>query len=106
MRFVGLFFIVAFSSCLDVAAIEMELGLPLDYNRELQTVGVSNLASGLTGGFTGSYIFSQTIFSMRRGVSSRVNGAVIAIIQIVVILLPVPVTSYIPKVMTTVICAQ
>jgi SulP family sulfate permease len=98
VRFTGLFFIVAFSSCLDVAAIEMELGLPLDYNRELQTVGISNIASGLTGGFTGSYIFSQTIFSMRRGVSSRVNGAVIAIIQIVVILMPVPVTSYIPKV--------
>jgi hypothetical protein len=39
--------VVAFSSSLDVAAIEMELGLPLDYNRELQTVGLSNLCSGL-----------------------------------------------------------
>jgi SulP family sulfate permease len=28
----GMWIIVAFSSCLDVAAIEMELGLPLDYN--------------------------------------------------------------------------
>jgi SulP family sulfate permease len=33
----GMFFVVAFSSSLDVAAIEMELGLPLDYNKELQT---------------------------------------------------------------------
>jgi SulP family sulfate permease len=32
-RGVGMFLVVAFSSSLDVAAIEMELGLPLDYNR-------------------------------------------------------------------------
>ncbi|CAN0576636.1 unnamed protein product, partial [Laminaria digitata] len=30
--------VVAFSSCLDVAAIEMEMGTPLDFNAELQTV--------------------------------------------------------------------
>ena len=29
----GMFLVVAFSSSLDVAAIEMEMGLPLDYNR-------------------------------------------------------------------------
>lgn len=147
-------FVVAFSSCLDVAAIEMEMGTPLDFDAELQTVssdgsgicnqpsvfttvqrislsdpgacylalspvstgdrtclslrsgvvdadiccpnlstlvfppytyngvvttrrctclavflqvGWSNVTSGLSGGFTGSYIFSQTIFSLRAG---------------------------------------
>lgn len=30
--------VVAFSSCLDIAAIEMEMGQPLDCNGELQTV--------------------------------------------------------------------
>jgi hypothetical protein len=30
--------VVAFSSCLDVAAIEMEVSKPLDYNKELATV--------------------------------------------------------------------
>ena len=33
--------IVAFSSCLDVAAIEMDLGRPLDMDGELTTVGIS-----------------------------------------------------------------
>jgi hypothetical protein len=119
-----MFLVVAFSSSLDVAAIEMELGTPLDYNRkfnasvtvnyesvfssfppffpvhspgELNTVGISNLVSGLFGGYTGSYIFSQTIFSMRRGVSSTVNGYIIAVGEILVVLLPVSLTSYIPK---------
>lgn len=30
-----MFIVVTFSSSLDVAAIEMELGLPLDYDKEL-----------------------------------------------------------------------
>lgn len=33
-----MFLVVAFSSSLDVAAIEMEMGLPLDYNRYVSTV--------------------------------------------------------------------
>lgn len=45
----GMIFVVALSSSLDVAAIELELKCPLDYNRELRTVGISNLVSGLTG---------------------------------------------------------
>ena len=97
LKVVGLFLIVAFSSSLDVAAIEMECGRPLNYDHELQTVGVANLASGLTGGFSGSYIFSQTIFSFRRGVTSRVNGWAVILSELVIIILPISITSYIPK---------
>ena len=68
---VAMYFVVAFSSSLDVAAIQMELGRTLHYNEELKTVGISNLVSGLTGGFTGSYIFSQTIFTMRAHVGCK-----------------------------------
>lgn len=56
-KFVGMVLVVAFSSSLDVAAIEMELGLPLDYNRELQTVGLSNLCSG----FFCSYMYIHAL---------------------------------------------
>ena len=98
-RFVGMLLVVAFSSSLDVAAIEMEVGLPLDYDRELQTVGLSNLFSGCMGGFTGSYIFSQTIFTLRRGVTDdvRVCGWTVAIVELMVVAAPVAVTSYLPK---------
>jgi sulfate permease, SulP family len=57
--------VVAFSSSLDVAAIEMEIRRPLDYDHELRMIGLSNVVSGLSGGYTGSYIFSQTIFCLR-----------------------------------------
>ena len=96
-KLIGLFLIVSFSSSLDVAAIEMECGRPLNYDHELTTVGISNLCSGMTGGFSGSYIFSQTIFSFRRGITSRWSGWVIVIAELFVILLPIPVTSYLPK---------
>lgn len=93
----AMFLVVAFSSSLDIAAIEMELGLPLDYNRELNTVGLSNLFSGLLGGYTGSYIFSQTIFSLRRGVVHRVCGIIVAVLELIILAMPISITSYIPK---------
>ena len=46
---VALTLVVAFSSSLDVAAIEMEVKKACDYNHELQTIGFSNVVSGLTG---------------------------------------------------------
>jgi len=45
----------------------MEMGKALNFNHELVTVGISNALSGLTGGFSGSYIFSTTIFTFRTG---------------------------------------
>lgn len=46
-------------SSLDVAAIQQDNPEELDYNKELTTVGISNIAAGLAGaGMTGSYIFS------------------------------------------------
>lgn len=97
LRWAGMVLVVAFSSSLDVAAIEMELGLPLDYNRELETVGISNILSGSLCGYTGSYIFSQTIFTMRQGVFSRKCGLFIILFELAVVLSPVSVTSFIPK---------
>ena len=98
---------VSFSSCLDVAAISMDMGEALDTNKELMTVGISNckflaslrvihrgfpdiflspsfspVVSGLFGGFTGSYIFSQTIFTYRTGCRSRWVGALVSLVFI------------------------
>lgn len=39
---VGMVFVVAFASCLDVAAISMDKGEALDTNQELATVGIGN----------------------------------------------------------------
>ncbi|KAL7522385.1 hypothetical protein ACHAWX_007050 [Stephanocyclus meneghinianus] len=75
----GMTFVVSFSSCLDVAAISMDMGQALDTNNELMTVGISNFLSGCLGGFTGSYIFSQTIFTYRTG--CRQDGYIIQLLS-------------------------
>jgi len=81
----GMVFVVSFSSCLDVAAISMDMGEALDVNNELMTVGISNFVAGLAGGFTGSYIFSQTIFTYRTGCRSRWIGVLVAFTFIAVV---------------------
>lgn len=97
LTWLGMLFVVALSSSLDVAAIELEMDEPLNYNKELKVVGISNLVSGMTGGYTGSYIFSQTIFSLRIGVRSRIAGFSIAVFQLIIILCPFPILSYVPN---------
>ena len=93
---IGMTFVVALSSSLDVAAIELELKQPLDYNHELSTVGLSNCLSGVTGGYTGSYIFSQSIFSLRAGIRSRLSGFVLALSEAIIVVLPVNILAYVP----------
>lgn len=83
---VGMVFVVSFSSCLDVAAIAIDMGEALETNKELIVVGVSNLISGLTCGFTGSYIFSSTIFTYRTGTTNRAVGLVVAGAELAVFL--------------------
>jgi MFS superfamily sulfate permease-like transporter/CRP-like cAMP-binding protein len=121
---VGMVFVVSFASCLDVAAISMDMGEALDTNRELATVGICNgtcvkikmlsclafclfasqhvfisiylVMSGLTFGFTGSYIFSQTIFTYRTGVHSRWIGAMIMVVFLYIVASPVNILEIAP----------
>lgn len=89
--------VVALSSSLDIAAIDLELPKPLEYNYELRIVGLSNVISGLTGGYTGSYIFSQTIFSLRAGIRSRLCGYVIAIMAAITVVMPFSILDFVPN---------
>ncbi len=93
----SMIFVVALSSSLDVAAIELELDQPLNYNHELTTVGLSNVISGLSGGYTGSYIFSQSIFSLRAGIRSPLAGYVLACCQLLILIVPFPVLAFVPS---------
>ena len=54
-------------------------------------------ASGITGGFTGSYIFSQTLFTFRTGTTSRLCGAFVAGAEFLLFLAPFSMVSYVPK---------
>jgi len=95
--FLAMYAVVAFGSSLDVAAVQFEIGKPMDYDQELVTVGISNFVSGATGGYTGSYIFSQTIFTLRNQIGHRVCGLVVAAVEIALFLLPIDLLSILPR---------
>jgi len=95
---IGLVIVVSFGSSLDVAAVqEARPSEKLDYNNEMITVGFGNLISGLTGGATGSYIFSQTVFSAKRHVRSRANGWFVCIGELLLFVIPLDLVSYLPN---------
>ena len=97
LTWVSMTFVVSFSSSLDVAAIEMDIGKQLKINHELKTVGLSNVVSGLLGGYTGSYIFSQTIFTSRTNIHSRLVGIVVIVSELALFMLPISIMTVIPK---------
>jgi len=93
----GMVFVVSFGACLDITAIAVDMGdSSLDTNRELVTIGVGNLISGLCLGYTGSYIFSQSIFTYRTGVHSRWTGAIIVLVFAYVVASPVNILQVTP----------
>eukprot|EP00887_Chlorella_sp_A99_P005506 scaffold1.g5506.t1 len=97
-KLAALFFVVAFGSSMDVAAIQAEAPCELNYNRELVTVGTSNLVASLSGfGFTGSYIFSQTLFAMRMGVDSPLMGVIVSAFLLFVFVLPLNLMTWLPN---------
>ncbi|TMW61102.1 hypothetical protein Poli38472_013565 [Pythium oligandrum] len=102
----SMFCVIALASTLDIVSASMGTGSPMEYNQQLQTVGVSNLVTGLTGGYTGSYIFSQTIFSHRLHPAaieaqypgfSRLIGLSLIICEFCIVLTPFSLTTVIPK---------
>jgi MFS superfamily sulfate permease-like transporter len=62
----GLFIVVCFGSCMDIAAIQQDAPKAISYDSELFTIGLSNVVTSIFGsGLTGSYIFSLTLFTLR-----------------------------------------
>eukprot|EP00439_Symbiodinium_sp_Y106_P039739 s5278_g4.t2 len=98
LNVIGLMIIVTFGSSLDIVAIQAEMaGQKIDYDAELVTIGVGNLVSGMFGGATGSYIFSQTIFSAKRRVQSRLNGLIVAVGELVLFVVPLDILQVLPN---------
>lgn len=103
----SMFVMIAFASSLDIASICMGTNSNLNYNDQLQTVGTSNLVSGLTGGYTGSYIFSQTLFTSRFRPSeaaelrfpgiTRVIGLCLIVCEVSIVLTPISLMAIVPK---------
>lgn len=97
-KVIGLTLLVVFGSSIDIIAISHDVPVRLDFNRELKTVAISNIATGVLGvGFTGSYIFSQTIFTLKSGIYNRLNGWVISVAELLCVISPWSILAAIPN---------
>jgi SulP family sulfate permease len=93
---VGMVIVVVFGSSLDVAAVEMGSGEDLDTDEQLVVIGASNVLSGALGGFTGSYIFTQTLLGFRSKFHSRSVALFLAGAQFIIFALSIDPLAYTP----------
>ncbi len=78
----------------------MDMGKPVKYDPEIMVIGLGNILSGCSGGFTGSYIFSQTIFTYRTHTNTRMVGLWVIAGELLLFVLRVDPMMYIPLVST------
>ncbi len=76
----------------------MEMAKPVSYDSEIMTIGLANILSGCTGGFTGSYIFSQTIFTYRTRCNTRMIGLWVVLGEVILFFVYVDPLMYAPLV--------
>lgn len=63
---------------LDISGIEIIVGRELDPNRELRVAGATNIVNGLTGGYPGVQVASDSLIAFTLGGESRLMGMVYA----------------------------
>ena len=67
-----------------------------DSNRELVGQGIGNVAAGLFGGIAGAGATMRTLVNIRAGATSRLSGAIHAIVLLLLVLGLGSIASYIP----------
>ncbi len=77
--------------------IELIVEQNLDLNRELESVGLSNLASGLGSGMAGNQALPSTLLAHKIGASYRLTGVINGITCIAVLMVGAQFLAYLPK---------
>jgi SulP family sulfate permease len=78
--------VVVAASMMNVSGIEIEIRGELDLNRELRSMGIGNIASGLVGGTAGFPAVSGTLISFRMGTPQRAVGVIAGMVSLVAVI--------------------
>jgi sulfate permease, SulP family len=78
--------VTAAAAMMNVSGIELELKGDVDLNRELRSMGISNVLSGVGGGIPGFPGVSATLLAVRMGAAERTVGVVTGIILILALI--------------------
>lgn len=90
-------FVSLLSLLLSNSSIELVVGRDLDLSREMQAVGLANIAAGLGGGMAGNQALPSTLLVHDLEANYRLTGLVAVLPAIAVLVLGSAFLSYLPK---------
>ncbi len=93
----GLAFILYAESYGSIRSFAIKHGDPVLPNRDLMSLGLCNLASGILHGMPVGAGYSATAANEKHGASSRLSGFFAALIILPIVLLLLPIIAFIPK---------
>ncbi|MBD2462002.1 SLC26A/SulP transporter family protein [Oscillatoria sp. FACHB-1407] len=89
--------LTSLSLLLSASALELATDQDIDLNRELKSLGIANLVSGLSGGMPGTHSLSSSVLAYKMGGRNRLTGISAAAIFIVALVLGPFFVAYLPK---------
>lgn len=89
--------VTAVALLLNAAGLESAVRQPVDFNRELRTAGVANLAGGLFGGFVGYQQLGLSAMTIRDGAASRWVGPWAALVCLAALVFGIDALEWVPR---------
>lgn len=90
-------FVATVTVLLNTSGLEIATKHEADIERELRSVGLGNLLSGLLGGFVGVLALSRTSLARAAGAHGRVAGLTLALISAALLVVDPAFLGYVPK---------
>ncbi len=81
---------------LNVSALELTTPREIQLDRELKSVGIANVISGLLGGMIGYHMIADTTLNNRVGATGKLAGIVTGIVCLVTFLAGASILAYLP----------
>jgi len=95
--FIAVMFVAAVSILLNVAGLEVTAKREADLDRELATVGISNLAAAAFGGYVNGVPLSRSTLAYKLGGNSRIPNLCIAACSVAMLGIDPGFLAYVPK---------
>jgi SulP family sulfate permease len=90
-------FVTAISLLLNITGIELATQRETDLDRELNALGIANVASATLGGYVSCVSLSRSILNHAAGASGRLSGLIVAAVSAVMLATGPGFLAYIPK---------
>ena len=94
---VAVMFVIAICSLLNTTGLEFVTEREVDLNRELNAIGVANLAAAALGGYGSTIALNRTTLNYVAGARGRLSGLTVAVVSALVLIADPGFIAYVPK---------